>query len=159
MFSWNVYLKSGYVVKRKPVVKTIKLMIRGGGFEFPFFYFWRITLCYVFPPRHLILHLEVLDLHHLPLFFIAWSMDIGIFCDFSDGGGALSFSCLLRTLTAVLRICLEKFLWERILSGLGLTRKEELYTCFPFSLNSCKSRHSTEVRATVSILNRTFHLL
>lgn len=80
------------------------------------------------------------------------------FCDFSDGARALSFGCLLRTLTAVLRICLGKFLRSRILLNLGLTGKEELYACFPCSLNSSKSRHSIEVRGTVSVLMRTFHL-
>lgn len=31
-------------MKRKQILRTIKLMIGGGGFEFLLFYFWRITL-------------------------------------------------------------------------------------------------------------------
>lgn len=37
-------------MKRKAVVKTMRLMVRGGGFEFPFFYFWRITIMLFISP-------------------------------------------------------------------------------------------------------------
>lgn len=33
-------------MKRKAVVKTVKLMVSGGGFEFLLFYFWRITIMF-----------------------------------------------------------------------------------------------------------------
>lgn len=37
-------------MKRKTVVKTMKLMVRRGDFEFPFLYFWKITIMvFIFP--------------------------------------------------------------------------------------------------------------